>query len=270
MKLNILKRAGMLAASAAVCYGGVFGALTLNGLRYVRPTAENWSLLAYIEPASRIEQQVKYSSDLDGSNPEKSSAIITGYDERDRPIWSFGAGWPFHIRYSEHKVYNGDTVTWYNTSCGVKTTTYLQYDALGRLLRMEYPDRTIIRSYHGNEKEPYLVEDYNAQGVLQLRTEWKYNAETGESTRSITYSGNEQLLGVGDMTVNKLGYVVSESEQWTYDDASHTAVCIDKNGTVNMFWYDAQNRVLRMEMKMSSSNGPFGMVQVTDYTDITR
>lgn len=270
MKLKILKRAGMLAASTVVCYCGVFGALTLNGLRYVRPTAENWSLLAYIEPAARIEQEVRHYSDLDGSNPEKSSAIITGYDEQDRPIWSFSAGWPFHIRYSEHKVYNGDTVTWYNTSCGVKTTTYLQYDALGRLLRMEYPDRTIIRSYRGDEKDPYLVEDYNAQGVLQLRTEWKYNAETGESTRSITYSDNELLLDVGDVTVNKLGYIVSEGDQWTYDDTARTAVCTHEDGSVETTWYDEQNRVLRMEMQMSSSYGPFGMVKVTDYTDITR
>lgn len=40
MKLNILKRAGMLAASTAVCCGVVFGGLSMNGLRYVRPTAE--------------------------------------------------------------------------------------------------------------------------------------------------------------------------------------------------------------------------------------
>ena len=44
MKLNILKRAGMLAASTAVCCGVVFGGLAMNGLRYVRPTAENWTL----------------------------------------------------------------------------------------------------------------------------------------------------------------------------------------------------------------------------------
>ena len=268
MKLNILKRAGMLAVSTAVCYGGIFGALTLNGLQYVRPTAENWSLLAYIEPAARVEQEVRHSSNLDGSNPEKSSAIITGYDEQDRPIWSFGAGWLFHIRYSEHKVYNGDTVTWYNTGYGVKTTTYLQYDALGRLVRMEYPDRTIIRSYHGDEKEPYLVEDYNEQGALQLRTEWEYNAETGESTRSITYSDNELLLDVGGVTVNKLGYIVSEDDRWTYDEATHTAVCVDENGAVDMFWYDTQNRVVRVEMR--GPDGMSGTVQVTDYTDITR
>ena len=57
MKLNILKRAGMLAASTAVCCGVVFGGLSMNGLRYVRPTAENWTLLAYMQPAARIEQQ---------------------------------------------------------------------------------------------------------------------------------------------------------------------------------------------------------------------
>lgn len=270
MKLGIPKRAGMLAACTAVCYCGVFGALTLNGLRYVRPTAENWTLLAYIEPAARIEQEVSSLVNVDGGKPELASVNIVGYDEQDRQIWVLSSYPALRVRYSEHKVYNGDRVAWYNTGYGVKTTTYLQYDAQGRLLRMEYPDRTIIRSYRGDEKEPYLVEDYNAQGVLQMRSEWKYNAETGESTRSITYSGNEQLLGTGDIIVNKLGYVISESEQWTYDDAAHTAVCVDENGTVVTLLYDEQNRVLRMEMKMSSSNGPFGMVQVNDYTDITR
>ena len=39
----------MLAASTAVCCGAVFGGLSLNGLRYVRPTAENWTLLAYMQ-----------------------------------------------------------------------------------------------------------------------------------------------------------------------------------------------------------------------------
>lgn len=55
MSRDLLKRAGMLVVSTAVCYGSIFGALTLNGLRYVRPTAENGTLLAYIEPAARVE-----------------------------------------------------------------------------------------------------------------------------------------------------------------------------------------------------------------------
>ena len=57
MEKDIFKRAGMLLASTAVCYGVVFGGLSLNGLQYVRPTAENWTLLAYMQPAARIEQQ---------------------------------------------------------------------------------------------------------------------------------------------------------------------------------------------------------------------
>ena len=57
MNKDAFKRAGMLLASTAICYGGIFGALSLNGLWYVRPTAENWTLLAYIQPAVRIEQQ---------------------------------------------------------------------------------------------------------------------------------------------------------------------------------------------------------------------
>lgn len=268
MKLNILKRAGMLAACTAVCYGGIFGALTLNGLRYVRPTAENWWLLPYIEPAARIEQEVSSLVNVDGGKPEFASVNIVGYDEQDRQIWVLSSYPALRVRYSEHKVYNGDRVAWYNTGYGVKTTTYLQYDAQGRLLRMEYPDRTIIRSYHGDETEPYLVEDYNAQGALQMRTEWEYNPETGDTTRRVTYADNELLLDVEGVTVNKQGYIVSEGDQWTYDDAAHTAVCVHGSGAVETFWFDAQNRILRAEM-----HGPdrdTGLVRMNDYTDITR
>ena len=258
----------MLAASTAVCYGSIFGALTLNGLRYVRPTAENWALLAYIEPAARVEQEVSYRVDIDGGKPELARIRITGYDEQDRPVWVLGADCPaLRVRYSERKVYNGDTVAWYNTGYGVKTTTYLQYDAQGRLLRMEYPDRTIIRSYHGDEKEPYLVENYNAQGVLQMRTEWEYNPETGDTTRRVTYSENELLSDLEGVTVNKRGYIVSEGERWTYDDTARIATCITENA-VTTLWYDAQNRVLRRELR-DTERGT-GFADVSEYTDITR
>ena len=59
MKLHLVKRVGMLAACAAAATVCAFGVASLNGLRYVRPTAENWTLLAYIEPAARVEQQVE-------------------------------------------------------------------------------------------------------------------------------------------------------------------------------------------------------------------
>ncbi|MFQ9126206.1 MAG: hypothetical protein ACLR4Z_04580 [Butyricicoccaceae bacterium] len=60
MKLHLVKRCG----NAGGVRGSRDGLLTfsvasLNGLRYVRPTAENWTLLAYVEPAARVEQQVR-------------------------------------------------------------------------------------------------------------------------------------------------------------------------------------------------------------------
>ena len=74
MKLHLVKRVGMLAACAAAATVCVFGVASLNGLRYVRPTAENWTLLAYVEPAARVEQQVERS---DG---EYFATTLTGFD----------------------------------------------------------------------------------------------------------------------------------------------------------------------------------------------
>ena len=82
MNRDLLKRAGMLAASAAVCYGGIFGALTLNGLRYMRPTADNWWLLPWVAQAERIEQCV---TDFGEGDP---TYTVTGYDAQNREIWS--------------------------------------------------------------------------------------------------------------------------------------------------------------------------------------
>ncbi len=101
MKLNILKRAGMLAASTAVCCGAVFGGLSMNGLRYVRPTAENWTLLAYMQPAARIEQQK--TTRVIPDEKEWSYLRITGYDAQNREIWSLNCKRPFGVSSSERK-----------------------------------------------------------------------------------------------------------------------------------------------------------------------
>ena len=45
MRQDMLKRVGMLAASAAVCGAVAAGGLMRQGMRYDSPTAENWSLL---------------------------------------------------------------------------------------------------------------------------------------------------------------------------------------------------------------------------------
>ena len=58
MNRDLLKRVGMLTAATAACTAGVFGALAVNGLRYMRPTADNWWMLPWVAPAARIEQSV--------------------------------------------------------------------------------------------------------------------------------------------------------------------------------------------------------------------
>ena len=58
MNRDLLKRVGMLTAATAACTAGVFGALAVNGLRYMRPTTDNWWLLPWVAPAERIEQCV--------------------------------------------------------------------------------------------------------------------------------------------------------------------------------------------------------------------
>lgn len=55
MNRDLLKRVGMLTAATAACTAGVLGALAVNGLRYMRPTTDNWWLLPWVEPAERIE-----------------------------------------------------------------------------------------------------------------------------------------------------------------------------------------------------------------------
>ena len=150
MKLNILKRAGMLAASTAVCCGVVFGGLSMNGLRYVRPTAENWTLLAYMQPAARIEQQK--TTRVIPDEKEWSYLRITGYDAQNREIWSLNCKRPFGVSSSERKIYSGSKMTWYSTTCGVKTVSYTEYDEQGRIIRTANADGIETYTYRGDEK----------------------------------------------------------------------------------------------------------------------
>nr|WP_147357802.1 hypothetical protein [Butyricicoccus sp. AF10-3] len=82
MNRDLLKRVGMLTAATAACTAGVFGALAVNGLRYMRPTTDNWWLLPWVEPAERIEQCVM---DFGEGDP---TYTVTGYDAQNREIWS--------------------------------------------------------------------------------------------------------------------------------------------------------------------------------------
>ena len=55
------------------------------------------------------------------------------YDAQNREIWSLNCKRPFGVSSSERKVYSGSKMTWYSTTCGVKTVSYTEYDEQGRI-----------------------------------------------------------------------------------------------------------------------------------------
>lgn len=248
MRQDMLKRVGMLAASAAVCGAVAAGGLMMQGMRYVRPTAQNWSLLPYAEPAAKVEQTVGWSSK--GEEFSRDYVSLTGCDEQGREIWKKSRYYTDPALRSEHWTYDGDTVTWHTTTNGIKADVYLQYDAQGRLVREQTGDVIAVYQYRGDEIDP----------------------STGERTANITVydaDGNEVYSTV-DVT-NERGHTVSmdgERWEWTYDDAAHTATCTRPDGSVDYYQFDEQGRVL--SEKSQDPNGYLREVQKTEYTDVTR
>lgn len=278
MKLNILKRAGMLAASTVVCCGVVFGGLSMNGLRYVRPTAENWTLLAYMQPAARIEQQK--TTRVIPDEKEWSYLRITGYDAQNREIWSLNCKRPFGVSSSERKVYSGSKMTWYSTTCGVKTVSYTEYDEQGRIIRTANADGIETYTYRGDEEEPYLEQSCDTAGNMQSKTVSEYNPKTGETTRTSTvFAGvlTGTWITVKDArgstlrmenNVHDPNYEMMQDNEWTYDEAERTAVRVSEDGVTEKIWYDEQQRVLRDEYYT-----PDGILQtctINNFFDITR
>ena len=270
MRQDMLKRVGMLAASAAVCSAVAGGVLMMQGMRYVRPTAENWSLLPYAELAAKVEQTVGWSSK--GEEFSRDYVSLTGYDEQEREIWKKSRFYTDPGLRSEHKTYDGDTVAWHTITNGIKGDTYLQYDAQGRLVREQTGDIITVYSYRGGEEKPYLTEMHTAEGVLRLRGTAEIDPKTGERTENITVydaNGNETYSTV-DVT-NERGHTVSmdgDRWEWTYDDAAHTATCTRADGSVDYYQFDEQGRVL--SEKSQDPDGDLREIQRTEYTDVTR
>ena len=269
MRHDMLKRVGMLAASAAVCSAVAGGGLLLQGIRYVRPTAENWSLLPYAEPAAKVEQTVGWSSK--GEEFSRDYVSLTGYDEQEREIWKKSRFYTDPGLRSEYKIYDGDTVTWHTTTNGIKADVYLQYDAQGRMTRQETGNLITVYSYRGDETEPYLSESHTAEGVLRSRGTAEIDPETGERTANITVydaNGNESYSTVN--VTNERGNTVSmdgDRWEWTYDDAAHTATCTRPDGSVDYYELDEQGRVL--SEKSQDPDGDLREIQKTEYTDVT-
>lgn len=273
MKLHLVKRVGMLAACAAAATVCAFGVASLNGLRYVRPTAENWTLLAYIEPAARVEQQVER---LDG---EHFATTLTGFDAQERRVWSLTSMHPFIVGYGDREVYNGSEMTQYITSYGGYATQHMQYDELGRMVRLEDWNGVTVYSYHGEESEPYLEQMYDELGVAfaELSYEYEYDASTGNTTVKRTTQtsdgGNSTVFYVMDTH----GVVVYSGKnrpdeahmaQRLYDKNENASTRIKADGSTEKIWYDEEQRELRREER--NEDGSLSYCTVTEYADVTR
>ena len=274
MNKDLLKRVGMLTAATAVCTAGVFGALAVNGLRYMRPTTDNWWLLPWVAPAECIEQCVM---DFGEGDP---TYTVTGYDAQNREIWSLNCKRPFGVSSSERKVYSGSKMTWYSTTCGVKTVSYTEYDEQRRIIRTANADGIETYTYRGDEEEPYLEQSCDTAGNMQSQTVSEYNSKTGETTRTstifegvltgtwITVKDARGSILRMENNVHDPNYEMMQDNEWTYDDTERTAVCVSEDGVTEKIWYDEQQRVLRDEYYT-----PDGILQtctVNDFFDITR
>ena len=174
MNRDLLKRVGMLTAATAACTAGVFGALAVNGLRYMRPTTDNWWLLPWVEPAERIEQCVM---DFGEGDP---TYTVTGYDAQNREIWSRTTFGKLASVGSSRDVYIGNTSARYFFGQGGKADSVCQYDEQGRLIRMETDYGGISTYYYrGDATETYLEETHNAQDHRNRPANRQYRHQYG-------------------------------------------------------------------------------------------
>lgn len=256
MKRDLLKRVGMLAASTVICYGGIFGALSLRGLQYVRPIAETWRVLPYVQPAARIEQETEYRAKNDGRQ-RFHLVCVTGYDEQNRPIWQYRVD-PF-LTDEEHWTYTGNTSEWRITNYGSRRLITQEYDAQNREIRAEDSDyETQVYHYRGEETIPYLTERYDLQGELCAQEVTEVDAD-GTRIDNVTYYGKGKdttARRITDSHGNVLTYTsfdengqeqsASSGGEWTYDDEARTAVCRfpDYGEDMMEYHYDEQGRTI--------------------------
>lgn len=276
MKKDLLKRVGMLTAATAVCTAGVFGALAMNGLRYMRPTADNWWLLPWVAPAERIEQCVM---DFGEGDP---TYTVTGYDAQNREIWSRTTFGKLASVGSSRDVYIGNTSARYFFGQGGKADSVCQYDEQGRLIREEIPGEAVTNLfYHGNETKPYLEKSYNGQNVQLLQKTTETDSSTGNTiTLCMWYEedGTFQMRVrfTEDAHGNTIKREVTDADggtetyvnRWMYDDAARTATCVNgESGMTEKHWYDEQGRSIKDTW--SNENGR-QFETTTTYTDVTR
>lgn len=273
MKLHLVKRVGMLAACAAAATVCAFGVASLNGLRYVRPTAENWTLLAYVEPAARVEQQVERS---DG---EYFATTLTGFDAQERRVWSLTSMHPFIVGYGDRAVYNDSEMTRYITGYGGYTTQHVQYDELGRTIQFESSYGTAFYTYRGEESEPYQEKLYNTQGEQMAESTFEHDSATGYTIQTTNTYESYGTVGTNYTVTDRYGYVLYTGEKLpdaanmpqgdgVYDTNANTLTRTIADGSTVKIWYDDEQRELRREQR--NEDGSLSYYTVVEYTDVTR
>ena len=233
MKKDLLKRVGMLTAATAVCTAGVFGALAVNGLRYMRPTADNWWLLPWVEPAERIEQCVM---DFGEGDP---TYTVTGYDAQNREQGRL-------IRMETD--YGGISTYYYR---GDATETYLEetHNAQGALT-----GRKITETDPQTGSTVTNMDIYEDDGTY-LASQYCILDSHGNIVKQVHVSAGGQMRTC--------------DYQWTYDDAARTATCVDEaEGTTEKYWYDEQGRWIKNAYSFSEDG--LSREITTTYTDVTR
>lgn len=273
MKLHLVKRVGMLAVCAAASTVCAFGVASLNGLRYVRPTAENWTLLAYVEPAARVEQQVERS---DG---EYFATTLTGFDAQERRAWSLTSMHPFIVGYGDREVYNGSEMTRYIKSYGGYATQHVQYDELGRTIQFESSYGTAVYTYRGEESEPYQEKWYNTQGEQMSESIFEHDSATGYTIQTSNTYEPYGTVSTDYTVIDRYGYVLYTGEKLpdaanmpqgdgVYDTNENTLTRTIADGSTVKIWYDDEQRMVRREER--NEDGSLSYYTVVEYTDVTR
>lgn len=279
MRQDMLKRVGMLAASAAVCGAVAAGGLMMQGMRYVRPTAENWSLLPYAEPAAKVEQTVGWSSK--GEEFSRDYVSLTGYDEQERPVYSVLLVDNVFSIYQRY-VYRDGGYTQYSYGAEGFNSYLYETDARGRVTRCDTDGHSTLYWYDGDDEDPCRYEFYDASGTLAEYSETQTAVQPDGTMvkNAVTWDGSGAVVletrYVYDARGNMLSSMVDAGSDgrttsnwtWRYDDAAHTATCTRPDGSVDYYQFDEQGRVL--SEKSLDPDGDLREVQKTEYTDVTR
>lgn len=272
------KRIFGIALSTVLCFGAVFGALTLRGAAYVRVNRENWRALMWLVPAARYEQVVRTMGWSD--DPDAKDVWIACYDEQGRLLRSVYFTHGEWLPGRTDLVYHSDSAhSEYSRGRGQDSALHFTTDELGRIVRVEYDDGvSAVMQYEGEWENPVLTERYDAQGAL-IEKYTQTLDERGDAVHHETWAADGSLFSRTEYTHDERGNILTMHAEYsdgeTYDhrwdweygeDGSATRYSDD--GQTDHYRYDEQGR--KVYQRTESETAEYGWVMETAYRDITR